>query len=55
MVDRFNGKLRGLIFGVTKEETINDRSLISLTPQAINTAISAETGMDLLDYLATNP
>jgi len=34
LVDRFNGKLRGLIFGVTKEETINDRSLISLTPQA---------------------
>ncbi|MBI4121547.1 MAG: trypsin-like peptidase domain-containing protein [Candidatus Ryanbacteria bacterium] len=57
LIDRFTGRLRGLIFGIDvgNSPQIEKRTLYSLTPYAINTAIEKETGKTLLEYLVNNP
>jgi hypothetical protein len=55
LIDPYTGKIRSLIFGIDENQTISERKLFSLLPQAINSAIKAEKGLSLEDYLASSP
>lgn len=52
LVDIYTNELAGLIFGVSKDETINQRKLFSLTPYSIGRVVQAETGLDLSAFLS---
>ena len=57
LIDRFTGKVRGIIFGIDSTDTrqINERILYALTPSAANETVQKETGKTLFEYLAGNP
>lgn len=57
LLDPFTGEFAGLIFAINdaKKESIQERTLFSLTPFAINEAVRTTTGKDLEAYLDTNP
>ncbi|MEK7150834.1 MAG: serine protease [Patescibacteria group bacterium] len=55
LIDPYTSRIRGIIFGVNKTETISDRQLFALTPTAINNAVFEETQKKLTDFLAGNP
>lgn len=51
LVDVYANKFAGLIFAVSKEEQINQRKLLSLTPASIERIFQTETGQSLQDFL----
>jgi len=51
LVDVYTNKFAGLIFAVSREEQINQRNLISLTPASIKRIFETETGQNLQDFL----
>ncbi len=57
LIDRFTGKIRGIIFGIDNTNTrqINERKLYALTPKTIDETVQKETGKTLTEYFASNP
>ena len=53
LIDRFTGKVRGIIFGIDNTNTrqINERKLYALTPKAIDETVQKETSKTLVEYL----
>lgn len=57
LIDRYTGKVRGIIFGIDNISThqINERKLYALTPKAINETMQKETGKTFTEYLEKQP
>ncbi|MDA1334840.1 MAG: hypothetical protein O2794_02385 [bacterium] len=51
LVDPYTSNIRGMIFGVSKDDSVFDRFLFSLNPQAIENALKNETGKTIKEYL----
>ncbi len=52
LVDPYTNNFAGLIFGVSKDETINQRKLFSLTPHSVERVVESETGQTLAQFLS---
>ena len=50
-VNIYTKAFAGLIFGVSKNEEINQRQLFSLTPYSIDRVVQSETGLNLANFL----
>ncbi|MEK7576496.1 MAG: serine protease [Patescibacteria group bacterium] len=55
LIDPYTARIRGIIFGINKTESISNRILYALSPKGINKAILEDTQKTLTDFLAGNP
>ena len=52
LVDVYTNRFAGIIFGVSKDESISQRSLFSLTPNSVERVLKNETGQTLAEFLS---